>query len=988
VFLVLLGVPATFLTGTGASSLGGPKEEREQLEQQAAELNQEANRLYLKGQYQAALNKFEQALSIEEKLYPKDKYPLGHANLATALNNVGFLFKVQGDYQKALLYLQRALDIRQALYDKDKQGHPELAINLDNLGTLFHVQGDFQKALTCHQRAAQVFEELYPKAKYPKGHPSLAISLDNVGSVLRSQGEYQRALAYHLRAQKMFEALYLEEKDARGLLALSTSLNNLGFLFHSQQQYQQALPYLQRALQIKEQLYPKARYPKGHPDLARSLANLGTLLLSQQKFPKGSFYLEQALQMDEELYPEDKYPRGHPYLAHTLNRLGSALSAQGTYPKALPHLQRALKMRRELYPKAGYPHGHPELAESLRSLSLLLLRQEKYKEALTHLEPALCMDQQLANDFAALASEAQALNFAASMPLTRDALLSMSLHPAAPDIDVYPHVWRSKSAITRILQRRQQALLRTADSETVKLWEKLLRTRRELAQLVLAPARTDKDLLKYLQELTDRKEQLERQLAKVLPPFTRQKELEHLGPGDLAKQLPPHTAFVDLVQYIYLELNPKKPGRIGEKQTRSYTAFVLNPGQSAKRVELGPARPIEEAVTQWRKDIAANKSGEAAQTLRKLVWEPIAKRLAADTQTVFLVPDADLTRIPWAGLPGKKKGTVLLEEYALAIVPHGLFLLDQLTTKPAKDEEPGMLLAVGDVSYDHKPKPLTRDAAAGDRSPEVGDKVVSWPKLPGTLKELAQVISLAGKRPILRRTGIEASTAQLIADLSDAKKAPRFVHLATHGFFADPSFRSVLQVNEELFQYRGFQDRARPGDRNPLVLSGIVLAGANLPPPKDLKALLHDDRGILTAETIAGLPLRQLELVVLSACETGLGEVAGREGVYGLQRAFHLAGAKNVVASLWKVDDEATAALMGLFYHKLWQEKQPPLQALRQAQLFLYRHPELVGKLSAARGPKDLSKIVTLPPDPKQPPGAGKAPVKLWAGFVLSGAGQ
>jgi CHAT domain-containing protein len=320
-------------------------------------------------------------------------------------------------------------------------------------------------------------------------------------------------------------------------------------------------------------------------------------------------------------------------------------------------------------------------------------------------------------------------------------------------------------------------------------------------------------------------------------------------------------------------------------------------------------------------------------------------------------------------------------------VPHGLFLLDQLTAPPTKEKVPDLLLAVGDVSYDQKPKALAKEETPVNRSAEVGEKVVFWPKLPGTLKELEQVIQLAGHRPVVRRTGSDASTEQLLADLSDPKKPPRYVHLATHGFFADPRFRSVLQVDADLFQYRGFQDRARPGDRNPLVLSGIVLAGANLLPPKDLKALLQDDRGILTAEVIAGLPLRQLELVVLSACETGLGEVAGREGVYGLQRAFHLAGAKNVVASLWKVDDEATAALIGLFYHNLWQEKQPTLQALRQAQLFLYRHPERIGVLAAARGPKDLGKIVSLPPDPKLLPG-GKAPVKLWAGFVLSGAGK
>jgi len=149
----------------------------------------------------------------------------------------------------------------------------------------------------------------------------------------------------------------------------------------------------------------------------------------------------------------------------------------------------------------------------------------------------------------------------------------------------------------------------------------------------------------------------------------------------------------------------------------------------------------------------------------------------------------------------------------------------------------------------------------------------------------------------LDRSAAAASTAQLLADLPQV----RYAHLATHGFLADPKFRSALQVDEKQFAQLG-RERSVAGARSPLVLSGLVLAGAN-------KADTPD-RGILTAEAIVGLRLDDLELAVLSACETGLGQVAGGEGVFGLQRAFHIAGTRNAVASLWKVDDDATAALM------------------------------------------------------------------------------
>jgi CHAT domain-containing protein len=199
-----------------------------------------------------------------------------------------------------------------------------------------------------------------------------------------------------------------------------------------------------------------------------------------------------------------------------------------------------------------------------------------------------------------------------------------------------------------------------------------------------------------------------------------------------------------------------------------------------------------------------------------------------------------------------------------------------------------------------------------------------------------------------------------------------------------------LRVDKDVFEQSSMSfggERRTVAGRKPLVLSGLVLAGANRPQVKDSYGVPRGDGGILTAEAIAGLPLDKLELAVLSACETGLGEVAGGEGVFGLQRAFHTAGARNVIASLWKVDDNATAALMGLFYRNLWEKHLPPLESLRQAQLFIYHHPELINTLATSRGPA-FDRVIALPEDTHTRPDSSTAPTKKWAAFILSGAGR
>jgi CHAT domain-containing protein len=208
--------------------------------------------------------------------------------------------------------------------------------------------------------------------------------------------------------------------------------------------------------------------------------------------------------------------------------------------------------------------------------------------------------------------------------------------------------------------------------------------------------------------------------------------------------------------------------------------------------------------------------------------------------------------------------------------------------------------------------------------------------------------------------------------------------LATHGYFAAAELSAERKRITEFAKSwkQGSGKHALVADqsvRPPLVSVDVVLAGANQP--------TESDPGVATGEFIVGLPLEQLRLCVLSACETGLGEVTGHEGVQGLQRAFHLAGCPNVVASLWKVNDAATAALMTKFYYEMWVNKKPPIEALREAQLTIYRRPDLISALALERGLK-LQGALEDKSEAKPETTKTTTPTKRWAAFVLSGVGN
>jgi CHAT domain-containing protein len=924
---------------------------------------------------------YREVLALRRALYPKKNYPNGHAEIARTLSNLAFVSE-SWDFGTAERCYGEAIAMCRALYPKQDHpgGHPHLVTCIRNLAFLYQAAGEHAKAEPLYREALAMCRALYPKQKYPRGHRDLLESVSHLASLYRDTGEHGKAVALGREALALCRALYAREDFPKGHPDLAKSIDNLAVLHKDAGEYREAAPLYRESLQMHRALYPAEKYPQGHPDLASSLNNLAALHQAPGDYAQAEPLCREALAMWRALYPKATHPRGHPFLAAGLNNLAAVLTGAGAHGQAGPLFREALDMYRAQYPPKDYPLGHPELAKGLTNLAAWHQAAGEHRQAEVLFREALEMSRQLLLRYCDLAAEAESLNYLAAQPLTRDGLLSASRDLPGRS-SVYATLWDSRAALTRLQEQRHRDLSASKDSATAALTDQLRVTRMQLARLLLHPGRDGGQHHAALERLTQEKEDLEKRIASRLKLAAVRPATTPTRLSELVEVLPPAAAFVDLIRYVSFEQDVQTAGKKGARQPDSYVAFVVRRDKAAVRIELKEAAPIDAAWAAWHRAILAgppdNRAERAAAArLAVLVWQPLRDALGAGVKTVYLAADGQLAQVPWGALPGNRLDTVLLDEQMVCLVPHGPWLLDRLREKDAA-RAGDTLVAYGGVDYEQEPAAVPKENAVHDLAIVAGKRLV-WQGLPATAREQAQIVALAKevlKDAPIARSGRSASVAQLMEDLPKA----RFAHLATHGFFAGPEFRSHLQVDPRLFEWKGFGERRAAGARSPLVLSGLVLAGANR---REEDAA--PDHGIVTAEGLIGLRLEGLKLAVLSACDTGLGEVGGGEGVFGLQRAFHVAGAKNVVASLWKVDDEATAALMGLFYHHLWQEKRPPLEALRQAQLTLYRHPGRIPLLARARGP-DFAKAARLPAAPQA---ATRAPARLWAGFILSGAGR
>jgi CHAT domain-containing protein/tetratricopeptide (TPR) repeat protein len=906
----------------------------------AQTLNDLAALYKLQGRYGQAEPLFRQALAIREELLGKN-----HADVAISLNNLASLYVDQNQYAQAEPLLQRALATWEMAADKSP---PRLAQTLNNLALVYKNQGLYNRAEPLYLRALELIETMLGK-----NHPETAILLTNLAHLYSEQGAYARAEPILQRALAIQEtALGKNHPD------VNQTLNNLAALYKNQGLYGRAEALSQRALAQGEKTFGK-----NNPGITYALTNLAHLYIEQGLYGRAEPFVRRTLAIQEAALGAR-----NPDVATSLHGLASLYEKQAAYRQAEPLFQRAISIQ-----EATLGGQNPELAASLQSLASLYWKQGAYAQAEPLFQRALAIHEALGNtsaDFVRALNGLALLRLAQQRPgdalplftrafalseqrLRQEALdfsesrLSSFLHYLRADEQrLYallrahpgdPGVQRLALSAVLLLKGRSaeetahisRTLYRGLGPEDRDTFERLRGLRTQLATLSLegpGPL-SPQDFQKRREGLASQGDALEEALARRSAPL---RALTALPPpsgiiGRTAAALPEGSALVEFVVYTDSPLVPPAgTRRLKPSSTPRYLALVLLPDATTRAVDLGPAKPLDRAASRLRSALARQDASfqATAQELYRLAFQPL-QPLLGSIRRLFLSPDGQLSLVPFAALHDGHG--FLVDTFDFVYLTSGRDLLPR-----PSEEHPTSVFVLSDPDFTSAAraqpsahsglfKPLPRAVSA--RLADLPSSL--WVPLPGTRQEAETIQRLLPQAQLF--LGAEATKERLLR-----LPTPGILHLATHGFWLEDT--PTPPGSRAVGHFGALDDTplAVPPPE-PLLRSGLAFAGARAPTSgASLPSASAPNAALVTALELAGLDLWGTQLVVLSACDTGRGDVQLGQGVYGLRRALVVAGAETVVMSLWKVDDGSTRLLMDTYYRNLLAG-QGRASALREA---------------------------------------------------------
>ena len=878
------------------------------------------------------LRRYGEAMDVLDEALALSREVNGAVDLFTGqlYHNRGQLRGTLYDLEGARRDYEQTLEIYWAGHGDD---HPETAKVLRSLARIEWESGDYPKCRERMERALAIFRERFGRSV------AIAESLYELAVVLETLGSYEEARTLYEEVVGLFLDAY-GDQDPR----TARAWNHLGLLLKKQGRLDEARSYYERALRVA-----KARLGRDHPLTVTIRNNRGVLLHESGDLDEAKQELQQILELREE-----RLGSIHAAVSTSRNNLALVLADLGDLERASELLESAVESDRRLLGAA-----HPSTVLRLSNLARVVARAGDVERAFAIESESLAERRTILERQLPVLSESERFRWAARQHRSLEQLLVLAPSTDGGDETAYREVVYWKGLVSRGLLQDRAWLAAQVEPELLALHEELGRVLGVMSRVFFDPEADPVEQGAKLDALRRRRGELERQLAGRTQRTRAPLEVDVAA---LRGGLGPADALVDLVRYESDD---------GEDRV---CGFVLRGEGPLVRVELGLMGELREWIWDHLDSIGADRgvrmAGGDDGPDERSVWPKLEPHLEG-VERVFVCPEGDLAMLPFGTLPGKKKDTFLIEEYAFVYLQSALDLLPGAKDAEAKE---GGALRVGGLDFDN-PADSLGDAAAdeeADESDEAGAAsaprerafVRDFLELDGTLREvrtLSRKYRRVSRDPsdLTLLTGSEASEERIKREVV----GKRFIHLATHGFFDESAMVSLVEAarEEEAAAAATVRRDAGVAGRTdvlegllPGLQSGIVLAAANL------SAVSEDSDGMLTAEEVAWLDLRACRLATLSACETGLGKPQAGEHLIGLRRALRLAGARTTVTSLWKVQDEPAETLMTDFYDRLWSKGQGVHEALRGAQL-----QQLRTNRSGRRG------------DPRP---------DTWGAFVLEGA--
>ena len=855
------------------------------------------------GQFKRAEERYLEALKIAEESFEHHS-----SKIAPILNDLGVLYSDLGIYDLADKYYKQSLEIR-------NETHGELNLYsvyiLNNLGTLYHELADFQKAEEYFLAANTIVQQLDETIS-----PGTAMISNNLGNLYSDLGDYKSSRELYERSAEIYLELFGEINYDYAMV-----LNNLSSLFIEMEQYGLSLEYSKRAAEIYKKVFGET-----HPDYANCIINIGVAYSFQ-----GNYQLAENNYLEASDILLSAFGSVHPLYAQNLCRLGMVNYKKKDFLKAEGYFFLAMEILKKVISES-----HSTYVELQNDMAYLLIKTQRNFKAYELMNDVFQKKfKQIADNFEWLNDNQKEAYWKKESEFYEGlSYFTNEIHKEVPEAVGlnYNGALLSKS---KILEAKISS--ENYYREVDELREELAYRRRLLAKLE-SDGSTEKEKLEKLRSESD---SIDKRLTLSWPAYAQQKKNLSITWNQVQQYLDKDEAAIEFVRY-----------KNENDSLYYYNALVLKKGDNNPRL----IKLCKE------NDLQAIASSGTYSAYYPLIWQPIDSLLSG-VKTIYYSPTGALYSIPFHAIypaqgqgdnaiPSKKQKRGVVESEDVITEPKAEFLMDrytlhQLTStrylalglkSKAKVPIGNELALVGGVNYDYlKGRGSSKHHASKDShsSQRSASQLMRLTYLKGTKLEVEQIhqqaISANWKSAVYQK---DEATEERVMQW-EGKEAVPILHLATHGFtFPTYDFNDTTISHQSLrYQYRY--------STNPMVRSGLLLSGGNWAwmGSDTLSRLGAEQNGILTALEISQLNLKKTQLVVLSACETGLGKVDRSEGTFGLKRGFKLAGVEQLIVSLWPVPDKETMELMTLFYADLMQTQLPVVSFEKAQRAMRQKYP-------------------------------------------------